>query len=151
MAEGWARRLGGDRIDVRSASIGTDISNQESTRVCAAMIAVADVVVTACGHADEHCPVLPPGIENAIALTDSAKATGSKAEIMAQFRATRRSAATRRRAGACARVVRYPIRVHTDRNYRGLREGSFAGTPAVRYCCHAVVIKHSSFCHRCLG
>ncbi|MFP5348291.1 MAG: arsenate reductase (thioredoxin) [Gammaproteobacteria bacterium] len=106
MAEGWARRLGGDRIDAQSAGIeahgknpraiavmaeaGVDISNQESTRVTAAMIAAADVVVTVCGHADEHCPVLPPGIEKRHwPLTDPAKASGSEAEIMAQFRATR--------------------------------------------------------------
>ena len=106
MAEGWARRLGGDHIDAQSAGIeahgknpraiavmaeaGVDIANQESTRVTAAMIAAADVIVTVCGHADEHCPVLPPGIEKRHwPLTDPAKARGSEAEIMAQFRATR--------------------------------------------------------------
>jgi len=106
MAEGWARTLGGGRIEAQSAGIeahgknpraiavmaeaGVDISHQESTRVTAAMIAAADVVVTVCGHADEHCPVLPPGIEKRHwPLTDPAKATGSEAEIMAQFRATR--------------------------------------------------------------
>ncbi len=106
MAEGWARRLGGDRIDARSAGIeahgknpraiavmaeaGVDISNQESTRVTAAMIEAADVVVTVCGHADEHCPALPPEIQKRHwPLADPAKATGSEAEIMAQFRATR--------------------------------------------------------------
>ena len=106
MAEGWARRLGGDRIEVQSAGIeahgknpraiavmaeaGVDISGQESTRVTDAMIQRADVVVTVCGHADEHCPVVPPGIQKIHwPLTDPAKATGSEAEIMAQFRATR--------------------------------------------------------------
>ncbi len=106
MAEGWARRLGGDRIEVQSAGIeahgknpraiavmmeaGVDIADQESTRVTDAMIQRADVVVTVCGHADEHCPVVPMGTQKIHwPLTDPAKATGSEAEIMAQFRATR--------------------------------------------------------------
>lgn len=106
MAEGWARRLGGERVEVQSAGIeahgknpraiavmmeaGVDISGQESTRVTDAMIQRADVVVTVCGHADEHCPVVPPGIRKLHwPLTDPAKASGSEEEIMAQFRATR--------------------------------------------------------------
>lgn len=106
MAEGWARRLGGERVEVQSAGIeahgknpraiavmmeaGVDISGQESTRVTDAMIQRADVVVTVCGHADEHCPVVPPGIQKLHwPLTDPAKASGSEEEIMAQFRATR--------------------------------------------------------------
>lgn len=106
MAEGWTRRLGGERIDVESAGIeahgknplaiavmmeaGVDISGQESTRVTDAMIQRADVVVTVCGHAGEHCPVVPPGIQKVHwPLTDPAKATGGEEEIMAQFRATR--------------------------------------------------------------
>ena len=106
MAEGWARQLGAGRIDVQSAGIeahgknpraiaimreaGVDISGQESTRVTDEMIRAADIVVTVCGHADEHCPVLPPGVRKIHwPLTDPAKATGSEDEIMAQFRATR--------------------------------------------------------------
>jgi len=106
MAEGWARRLGGDRVEVQSAGIeahgknpraiavmaeaGVDISGQESTRVTDAMIRRADIVVTVCGHADEHCPVVPPGIQKRHwPLADPAKASGSEEEIMAQFRATR--------------------------------------------------------------
>ena len=106
MAEGWARQLGGDALIAESAGIeahgknpraitvmaeaGVDISSQESTRVTDAMIARADVVVTVCGHADEHCPALPPGKRKIHwPLTDPAKATGTEDEIMAQFRATR--------------------------------------------------------------
>ena len=78
MAEGWAKTLADDGVTVQSAGIeshgknpraiavmdeaGIDISAQESTRVDDAMLQQADVVVTVCGHADEHCPVLPPGI-----------------------------------------------------------------------------------------
>ena len=69
---------------------GVDISGQESTRVTDDMIRRADIVVTVCGHADEHCPVLPPGVKKIHwPLSDPAKATGTEDEIMAQFRATR--------------------------------------------------------------
>lgn len=106
MAEGWAKRLGGDAVRIESAGIeahgknpraiavmaeaGVDISGQESTRVTDAMIRSADIVVTVCGHADEHCPVVPPAVKKIHwPLTDPAKATGTEEEIMAQFRATR--------------------------------------------------------------
>lgn len=81
MAEGWARELGQqmgyDWLRVASAGIeshglnpraiavmkqaGVDISNQESTRLTDEMLNRADLVITVCGHADEHCPLLPPG------------------------------------------------------------------------------------------
>lgn len=106
MAEGWAKHLGGDWLEAQSAGIeahgknpraiavmreaGVDIALQESTRVTPETIAWADLVVTVCGHADEHCPVLPPGVQKKHwALSDPAKATGSEEEIMAVFRATR--------------------------------------------------------------
>jgi arsenate reductase len=72
------------------AEAGVDISGQESTRVTDDMIRRADMVVTVCGHADEHCPALPAGKRKIHwPLSDPAKATGSEEEIMAQFRATR--------------------------------------------------------------
>jgi arsenate reductase len=106
MAEGWARALGGDGFVVQSAGIeahgknpraiavmaeaGIDISGQESTIVTDEMIGNANVVVTVCGHADEQCPVLPPSVKKIHwPLTDPAKATGTKEEIMTEFRATR--------------------------------------------------------------
>jgi arsenate reductase len=106
MAEGWARALAGDNITVQSAGIeahgknpraiavmadaGQDISQQESTRVGTAMLVAADLVVTVCGHADEHYPLLPAGTRKEHwPLDDPAKATGSEAEIMAVFRASR--------------------------------------------------------------
>ena len=70
MAEGWARHYAGKAFDVQSAGIeahgknpraigimqeaGIDISAQDSTRVTPAMLEHADLVVTVCGHADEH-------------------------------------------------------------------------------------------------
>ncbi len=72
MAEGWARHLLGDRIEPYSAGIeahgmnpnavrvmqeaGVDISGQ-SSKVASELAEVPfDLVVTVCGHADEHCP-----------------------------------------------------------------------------------------------
>ena len=106
MAEGWANHLGSEWLEARSAGIeahgknprairvmaeaGVDISGQESTRVTDDMIRRADVVVTVCGHADEHCPVLPPDVKKLHwPLSDPAKAKGTEDEIMTVFRATR--------------------------------------------------------------
>jgi arsenate reductase (thioredoxin) len=106
MAEGWGKHLGHEIVEVESAGIeahgknpraiavmreaGVDISGQESTRVTDDMIRRADIVVTVCGHADEHCPVLPPSVKKIHwPLSDPAKATGTEEEILAQFRATR--------------------------------------------------------------
>lgn len=106
MAEGWARALGGGRLAVQSAGIeahgqnpravavmreaGVDISRQASTRLTPAMLEGVGLVVTVCGHADEHCPVLPANVHRRHwPLEDPAKAQGSEAEIMAVFRASR--------------------------------------------------------------
>ncbi|MCC5865477.1 MAG: arsenate reductase (thioredoxin) [Wenzhouxiangella sp.] len=106
MAEGFARSIAGDRADILSAGIEAhgkdpralaamaeldiDISGQESTRLSDDMLSRADLVVTVCGHADEHCPVLPPRTRRVHwPLPDPAKATGSEDEITAQFRAVR--------------------------------------------------------------
>ncbi len=106
MAEGWARYLGRDRIDVQSAGIeahgknpraiavmqeaGVDISGQESSRVTPDMLERADLVVTVCGHADEHCPALPATVRKLHwPLQDPAKAQGSEDEVMQVFRASR--------------------------------------------------------------
>ena len=106
MAEGWARRLGGDFLEVQSAGIErhgqnpraiavmreaeVDITTQESTRLTQDMLGSADLVITVCGHADEHCPVLPVGVEKEHwPLEDPARAVGTEAEIMKFFRASR--------------------------------------------------------------
>ncbi len=106
MAEGWARVVGGADVEALSAGIeahgknpraigvmqeaGVDISAQESTRLTDEMLASADYLVTVCGHADEHCPVLPAGMQKEHwPLDDPAKAMGTEDEIMAAFRASR--------------------------------------------------------------
>lgn len=106
MAEGWGRKLAKRGFRFQSAGIeahgqnpravavmaeaGVDISKQKSRVVTDRMLEEADLVVTVCGHADEHCPALPPGVRRLHwPLADPAKATGSEKEIMEQFRATR--------------------------------------------------------------
>jgi arsenate reductase len=75
MAEGWARHLRGDVIEPYSAGIethglnpnavrvmaeaGVDISGQRSKHVDELKDIAFDCVVTVCGHANEHCPILP--------------------------------------------------------------------------------------------
>jgi len=106
MAEGWAKYYGRPLFEIQSAGIethgknpraiavmkeaGVDISDQESTKVTEDMLAQADLVVTVCGHADEHCPLLPPGTKKEHwPLEDPAKARGTEEVIMEQFRASR--------------------------------------------------------------
>lgn len=106
MAEGWARAPGATDLQVQSAGIeahgknpraiavmqeaGVDIAAQPSTRATEDMLHAADLVVTVCGHADEHCPVLPPGTRKEHwPLEDPARASGSEEQVMAVFRACR--------------------------------------------------------------
>ena len=106
IAEGWAKWYGRPLFEIESAGIethgknpralavmkevGLDIFNQESTKVTDDMLAQADLVVTVCGHADEHCPVLPPATKKEHwPLEDPAKAQGTEEEIMEQFRESR--------------------------------------------------------------
>jgi len=110
MAEGWARELGkqygDDWLQVESAGIEShgknpraiavmqdamlDISAQESTTVTDEMLEQADLVVSVCGHADEHCPVLPAGTRKIHwPLDDPAKAEGTEEEIIKVFMASR--------------------------------------------------------------
>ena len=75
MAEGWARRLKGDRLEPYSAGVevhglneravrvmaeeGVDISGHRSKRVDELYDVAFDYVVTLCGNARETCPVFP--------------------------------------------------------------------------------------------
>lgn len=103
MAEGWARYFSSGDIEVQSAGIeahgknpraiavmqevGIDISAQESTSLTEEMLERADVLVTVCGHADEHCPAISAGKQKIHwPLNDPARATGTEEEIMAVFR-----------------------------------------------------------------
>ena len=75
MAEGWAKALKNDVLDVWSAGIekhglnplavmamqeaGVDISQQESNVISELPLREFDWVITLCGHADETCPYFP--------------------------------------------------------------------------------------------
>lgn len=106
MAEGWTRHLGGTDFAVRSAGLeahglnpkavatmqdaGVNISAQESAILADADLDWADLVITVCGHADEHCPLLSPNTNKLHwPIDDPAGATGSDAGIAAVFAATR--------------------------------------------------------------
>lgn len=106
MAEGWAKQIAAERAEILSAGIeahgknpraiaimaeaGVDISNQESTKVTPEMLARTTLLVTVCGHADEHCPAVPTDLPRIHwPLADPAKASGTEAEINAVFAATR--------------------------------------------------------------
>ncbi|HMX43952.1 MAG TPA: arsenate reductase ArsC [Elusimicrobiota bacterium] len=75
MAEGWARHLLGETIEPYSAGIethglnpravrvmteaGVDISGHRSKTLADLRGVTFDLVVTVCGHAQEHCPIFP--------------------------------------------------------------------------------------------
>ena len=73
MAEGWAHALKSAELEAYSAGIeihglnsnavkvmaeaGVDISGQKSKNVADLLGIPFDVVITVCGHANEHCPL----------------------------------------------------------------------------------------------
>lgn len=75
MAEGWARHLLGDRVEVWSAGVlaagvdprairvmreaGVDISSHRSKHVNELLAIPFDRVITVCDHAAEVCPIFP--------------------------------------------------------------------------------------------
>ncbi|MBO8162886.1 MAG: arsenate reductase (thioredoxin) [Brevibacillus sp.] len=107
MAEGFLKSLGGDRYEVKSAGLeahglnpravqvmkeaGVDIGNHTSDVIDLETLNRADYVITLCGHADEHCPMISN--KNAIkwhwGFDDPAKAVGTEEEIMTSFRIVR--------------------------------------------------------------
>jgi thioredoxin type arsenate reductase len=107
MADGFLKKHGDDRFEVLSAGleahglnpraitsmgeVGIDITTHTSDVIDPAILERADYIITLCGHADEHCPVYhnPTAHKWHWGFPDPAKATGSEAEIMAQFREVR--------------------------------------------------------------
>jgi len=116
MADGFLKSLGGDRFEVKSAGLeahglnpravkvmneaGVDISGHTSDVIDPAVLEQADYVITLCGHADEHCPVIsnPRVTKWHWGFDDPAKATGTEEEIMSQFRKVRDAICDRIRA-----------------------------------------------------
>ena len=106
MAEGFARYLGSDVIQAYSAGthpvginpkaiqvmeeIQIDMSSQSSKSVEAIDLDKMDLVVTLCGDAAEHCPVLPQRIVRAHwGLEDPARFKGPEELVLGKFRETR--------------------------------------------------------------
>ncbi len=109
MAEGWARALKSDVLDAYSAGIethglnpravrvmaeaGVDISGHRSKNIVDLNGVDVDVVITVCGHANEHCPVFPGttkvihvGFDDPPALAKNAK---SEEEALIHYRRVR--------------------------------------------------------------
>lgn len=107
IADGYLSALGGDQYEVQSAGLeahglnpravqvmqeaGIDIRGNSSNVIDAETLNRATYVITLCGHADEHCPVImnPNVIKWHWGFEDPAKATGTEEEIMTQFRTVR--------------------------------------------------------------
>lgn len=107
IADAWLDTLGGDRYEVKSAGLeahglnpravqvmseaGIDITHHTSDVIDPEILNRADYVITLCGHADEHCPVIsnPNVVKWHWGFDDPAKAVGTEEEIMAQFRDVR--------------------------------------------------------------
>jgi arsenate reductase len=109
MAEGWARHLKGDLVDVWSAGIethglnplavkvmaeaGVDISNHRSKHLNEIKDVRFDWVITVCDSANERCPVFPGkvkrfhiGFDDPPKLARSAK---NEEEALAHYRRVR--------------------------------------------------------------
>lgn len=107
IADGYLNALGGEKYEVRSAGLeahglnpravqvmkedGVDIGGNSSDVIDPEILNRAAYVITLCGHADEHCPVImnPNVIKRHWGFDDPAKATGTEEAIMAQFRNVR--------------------------------------------------------------
>ena len=107
MAEGFFRGLAPAGMTVESAGTnpiglhpravaimaeaGIDISGHRSNGIDPSMYPRATRIVTVCGHADQRCPVPPPGLPKEHWPIDDPAAVGSESEeaVRASFRKTR--------------------------------------------------------------
>ena len=107
MAEAWARHYGAGGVEAASAGIalkglhpltiqvmaerGIDVSNQRAKALTEEMLRQADYVITVCGHADRHCPVLLLGVRKLHwPIEDPAILSGrAPEEVLAAFRQAR--------------------------------------------------------------
>ena len=107
MAEGILRAAAGDFLEVCSAGsqpagyvhpqaiaalaeIGIDISGHTSKHMNEFLDREVETVITVCGHAEQACPVFPGQMNrHHWPFDDPAHATGTSAEIAAEFRRVR--------------------------------------------------------------
>lgn len=107
IADGFLKALGKDDFEVKSAGLeahglnpravqvmkeaGIDISGHTSDVIDPELLNRADMVITLCGHADEHCPAImnPEVVKWHWGFDDPAKATGTEDEILEKFRQVR--------------------------------------------------------------
>ena len=106
IAEGYLRKIAGDKAEVYSAGVethgvnplaietmkedGVDISSQTSNNMNEYLNIDFDFVITVCDHAKERCPFFPGTAKKFHQnFPDPAKATGTEEEIMQQFRDVR--------------------------------------------------------------
>lgn len=106
IAEGYLRKIAGDKTEVYSAGVethgvnplaietmkedGVDISSQTSNNMNEYLNIDFDFVITVCDNAKERCPFFPGTAKKFHQnFPDPAKATGSKEEIKEQFRQVR--------------------------------------------------------------
>ncbi|TYP72384.1 arsenate reductase (thioredoxin) [Paenibacillus methanolicus] len=113
IADGFLKAFGGDQYEVESAGLeahglnpravatmkeaGIDIAKHTSDVIDPETLNRADIVITLCGHADEHCPVIsnPSVVKWHWGFDDPAKAVGTEEEITAKFREVRDSIKSR--------------------------------------------------------
>lgn len=107
MAEGWLRKLGGERYEVFSAGLrsegvnpiaakvmaeaGVDLSGHTSDPVAKYLGEDFDLLVTVCDGAKESCPVFSGRVAERQhwSFEDPAATTGSEEEVTAEFRRIR--------------------------------------------------------------
>jgi arsenate reductase len=107
MAEAFARHMGARQVEASSAGInpkglhpltrqvmaekGIDVSRQASKALTDEMLRKADVVITVCGHADEHCPAIPAHVPKLHWPVDDPAVLSGRApeEVLAAFRQAR--------------------------------------------------------------
>jgi arsenate reductase len=106
IAEGYLRKIAGDKAEVYSAGVethgvnplaietmkedGVDISSQTSNNMNEYLNLDFNFVITVCDDAKERCPFFPTTAKKFHQnFPDPAKATGSEGEIKAQFRQVR--------------------------------------------------------------
>jgi len=107
MAEGILSKTAGDLLDVRSAGskpagyvhpkaievmkeVGIDISGHRSKHLDEFLGQDVETVITACGNADQACPMFPGQVNrHHWGFDDPAHATGTEEEQVAVFRRVR--------------------------------------------------------------